>query len=258
MLEHKFFKGLFSIIKLYFFLIFFLIFFYLVILLLDPLFINIFIMFSLTIGIFIDKRFNWKSHILILLIFIIQVIVYLYLELIPILLIKDLFWYSVVLNICFIWHVLVLHWCFEISLKYKWDYGCYLFSRISIITSLTGIYWIFNWISFLVNWIGEYFHWIFFLERASKNLNKIELLIWKFIDIKYFINLIISIFKSILLYFMTIFNNYSLLILGKTSNPFWEQPLKFYLSFIIFFLISIYLMPINTNGSTIQTQNKLQ
>lgn len=116
----------------------------------EPLILNIIIMFVLTSGIFIDKRFNYKSRLIMIFILLLQFLVYFYLDLIPIILVKDLFWYALVLNISFIWYVLILHWLFEISLYYKWDYLCYLFSRLSLITSLTGLYWLFNWLNMLL------------------------------------------------------------------------------------------------------------
>ena len=59
-------------------------------------------MIILTVGIFVDKRFNLKRKLFLLLLLVIQLLVYYYLELIPILLIKDLFWYSLLLNMCYI------------------------------------------------------------------------------------------------------------------------------------------------------------
>ena len=239
---HRFFHGLLGIVQLYLILVLLLLILFFIISNIEPIVLNLVFMIILTIGVFIDVRFNYKSKIIIVIFSVIQLLLYYYLELIPILLVKDLFWFFVALNISFIWHVLVLHWCFEISLKYKWDYGCYLFSSISIITSLTGIYWIFNWISFLVNWIGDYFHWIINIKKKEFQLTKTERLISKFKCLNYPINLIISIIKAIILYFMMIFKNYCLLLLGKHNNLFWKLPMWFYLRFLILCIISIYLM----------------
>lgn len=56
----------------------------------------------LLIGIIIDNRFSKFRKILLALFLLFQYIVSIYLEVIPILFIKDLFWFSVVLNISFV------------------------------------------------------------------------------------------------------------------------------------------------------------
>ena len=168
---HKFFKGLLEITKLYlvlFIIILWLCLLFVYLISISPVILNVALMIIILSVVFIDKRFNWKGRVIMLSITILQLVVYLYLDVIPILIIKDLFWFSLVLNLAFIWHVLILHWCFEISDYYKNDYGRFLFSRLSVISSLTMLYWILNWISFLINWIEFYYHWIFSSKAKRK------------------------------------------------------------------------------------------
>jgi hypothetical protein len=96
-----FIKSIFSVCYLYM-LLFILILLLYKLFLFSPLFLNI-ILILVLLGIIKDERFSlFRKSVLILLI-LIQIIIYKYLGFVPILILKDLFWYSVVLNISFIW-----------------------------------------------------------------------------------------------------------------------------------------------------------
>ena len=58
------------------------------------------------------------------------------------LIIKDLFWYSLVLNGSFIIYVLVLNIMFEYSWKNYYEYVGYIISRVSYLCSLWGLIYI--------------------------------------------------------------------------------------------------------------------
>jgi len=74
---------------------------------------NMFIIYVLVLVIIIyliltDNRFNLKRKIIFIIINIIFIIFSLIINKSPILIIKDLFWYSLILNISLIFHVLIL------------------------------------------------------------------------------------------------------------------------------------------------------
>ena len=88
---HRFFHGLLGIVQLYLILVLLLLILFFIISNIEPIVLNLVFMIILTIGVFIDVRFNYKSKIIIVIFSVIQLLLYYYLELIPILLVKDLF-----------------------------------------------------------------------------------------------------------------------------------------------------------------------
>lgn len=160
-----------------------------------------------------------------------------YLELILILLIKDLFWYSLLLNISFIWHVLILHWLFEMSLYFKWDYGCYLFSRLSLLTSLTGLY---LFVMFLVRVQEEI---LYYFRLTKKEIGLFERSLHFIINTRVFI-CIFQIISYIISYFINNFTDYCLLIIRKKIkiNDLFKSMDSFYWLFMFTFFISLILM----------------
>ena len=209
-----------------------------------PLYFNIAFMLLLLIGIIWDDRFSISRKLIFIFLCIIQFLLYMYLEIIPLLLIKDLFWFSVCLNICFIWHVLILNWLMTLLGGYN-DISkiiYYIISRISLVSSLTFVQLILCEVWLFFGLIGSY-------DFGCKNYWKIDLK-WHNKILSYdsiFLSLIKS-FIFILIkttnYFINIFNNYSLLLLGKNDKLNWKS-YKFLFHILIFLLL--FMISILTN-----------
>ena len=152
--------------------------------------------------------------------------------------IKEIFWYSLTILGCFIWHVLILNWLYQLTEKMKWEYGKYVVSRISLTSSVMGIIWVIQWGIFILEW------------KYQKDLKK-----GKYPNAfceegpSYFIftwgNLLL-VFLYILLvifeYFSFIFQSYAKLIIGKSGmSRFWNIPLKYWILIIGTFYISFAL-----------------
>lgn len=196
----------------------------------------VFVIFCIiTIGVLLDNRFNRLRKVVLLLVNIIQIIIWYYFEILPILLLKDIFLFSVILNCAFIWHVLILPWLFEVCRLLKWDYGCFLITRISILTSLSGILLVIKVIHLLIWRIKVYYLYI----NTNFCVNSDRKQVW----IKCIFNLLLmlKIVYLILNYFIKLFNNYSKLLLAKNQKIKLLELLKNskYLSFLIItFLLS--------------------
>jgi hypothetical protein len=205
----------------------------------------------LMLGVIYDGRFNIKRKILIFILIMIQLLVYHYLDMLPILLLKDIFWFSLVLNISFIWHVLLLWWVYKMCIWKKWDYGSYIVTRISLLTSLSILVLLLQFFRLLLNRIDSYFRIPWCCKETRYHLSKCEISynvkLWEswthpYGNVKFMNN----IFLSIILYFMKGFNNYSLLILGEfeISSSSILKNYKYYLFIILTFILSyIILVP---------------
>lgn len=206
-----------------------------------PLYFNIIFMLLLLIGIILDDRFLILRKLTFIFLCIIQVLIYMYLEIIPLLLIKDLFWFSVCLNICFIWHVLILNWLITLLGGYN-DISkiiYYIISKISLVSSLTFIQLILCEVWLFFGLIGSYDfgcrnYWKMDLKWYNKILSYDSMLLL-------LLKLSILIPLKIINYFINIFNNYSLILLGKNTNINWKSWTFFFsiLIFILLFIISI-------------------
>ncbi len=201
----------------------------------------------LMLGVIYDGRFNIKRKILIFVLIMIQLLVYFYLDMLPILLLKDIFWFSLVLNLSFIWHVLLLHWVYKMCIWKKWDYGSYLITRISILTSLSILVLLLQSFCLLLHRINTYFGdipWWNSKETrytSSKCEISYNVKLWlSWISWNGYVKFMNNIFLSIILYFMKGFNNYSLLILGglEISSSSILKNYKYYLFIILTFILS--------------------
>lgn len=204
-----------------------------------------------------DDRFLLNRKIIFILIILFLIIFSFYIDKTPYLIIKDLFWYSLILNVSFIFHVLILdrifHWCW----KNHYEYLGFIVSRISFTLSISVCIYFINIIRDNINNIfSTYSHWVIikeyeknmqnknkylykyalFIENIRKN-NKIIYKIFHCIHVLLVKPLIII--KIILLHFSKVFHNYSLLLLGKNSNPItFDIILKYIIIFLIFFTIA--------------------
>ena len=144
---------------------------------------------------------------------------------------RDLFWYSLLMLTSFLWHVLLLPWAYKWFESLRWDYGCYVLSRWSLLTSLTIFLWIIQWISLIWEAYGSY-NIDFTISEESIKIDK-KNSFFNIKDLSKFIWVLFILIISIIEYFSKVFQNYSKIILGLLKINFLEIPFTFY---IIFFL----------------------
>lgn len=212
------------------------VFFYLAYLLIiwKPLIFNIILMLILLVGLSIDSRFTKKAVLIMLVLIIIQIVVYNYLNMIPILIIKDMFWFSVVMNVAFIWHICILQWVYKVAELMKWELLKYITRSLGVLTSLTWWIWIMNWIDFIIYrieqallygylpaWDHSYDDMIKYYSKKYPKLKDKELeykMDKKFKSIcitTMIIKYIMGPLRSIIFYFMRIFHNYCMFMQVK-------------------------------------------
>lgn len=177
---------------------------------------------------------------------------------------KELFWYSLVVNSSFYFHVIVLVRIYEYYELKGNDYICFLISRISFILSLSFISYCLGYIDFygrkyiellekrLIE-IGKLLLYKDYNKRYVIRFSyklKISLLGWRLIDFWYiilyylkfiyvlkFILFVISVLRYILLYFIIQFRNYSLFLLkGLPYNVI--NRMKIFINMVIWFLVT--------------------
>lgn len=197
------------------------------------------IIIEITFGVILDKRFIIKRKLLLVvsLIFI-SIIIHFY-NLIPNILIKEFFWYTVIVYVSFIFHVLIMVWLYNYYYKRRNEYMCFIVSRISYIFSL----WFLVVFLTRIDMFFRNFHYDLVVgckdSRYEKYIDKLAYMIWRIIHIIIPITFII---KIMLRFFIINFNNFSLFLLGKNKEKLLKRELiKIFFVFIIFFFISIFL-----------------
>lgn len=183
--------------------------------------------------VYTDDRFKLNRKFIFLSIVVVLFLISYYLDKVPYLIIKDLFWYSLVLNGSFVFHVLILSRIFRFCWKKHYEYLGFIISRISFTLSLWSILYLLQ----IIYQKLQYFWLYYTFEYEGKLGNCISI----FIE---FIQSIINIIRIILVHFSIIFHNYSLLIIGKNINNFnvkslIENIIIFLIFFIIAFLIGV-------------------
>jgi len=120
------------------------------------------------IGVYVDGRIkNWTFVIFIIFLILHIIIIYKGCMNTEILIIRDLFWYSLIMFSSFVWHVFILNWLYELMNFYILDYGCYVISRWSLLTSLTGLLWIIQWLRLVFSYYELYYNrYIYMVIRA--------------------------------------------------------------------------------------------
>ena len=222
--------------------------------------IQIFLFFILIVLVITDDRFSTKRKYLFFFLTLMFWIISFYINKAPMLIIKDLFWYSLVLNGSFIFHVLILSRLFNYCWKNHYEYAGFLVSRISFLCSLSGLIYIIKIIQDQSNFLFVYKSWepedtnylisyydikitnkklliINLMQKFFNKYNKIENIHWKFVRyFQYFLWFILS----ILIYFSLLFHNYSLILMGKNKTSYTKEELIIKISFfLLLFLISI-------------------
>jgi hypothetical protein len=158
-----------------------------------------------------------------------------YLDKIPYLVIKDLFWYSVLIHSSFIFHILLLSRIFIWCVDNHYEYLGFIVSRISFFFSLWNLKYI---LRSCIVYICD-IHSIYIDNKFKKNL----VIIFKKYKIIYILQIILTILESILLYFSIVFTEYSLFLLGNNNKQDINLQIicKFIMYFLIFFSISYLL-----------------
>jgi hypothetical protein len=179
------------------------------------------------IGILLDNTFKWRNKLLILIALILFVLFTLIFR--GNILFNEIFWYTLILNGSFIFHVCICDWLYRLFRYYRKDYICWIVTRISFIFSMSFIVYLIN------NFYLYLYH--FYDEKCYKNKWFI-LLIFNLQIIVYFM-LLISIF------FIIIFANYSMLLKGIINNNMSIKNIIYIIIYIIITLIiSIYFLGI--------------
>jgi len=187
-----------------------------------------------------DSRFSIKRKLIFCLIMCVLFVISLYIEKAPYLIIKDLFWYSLVLNISFIFHVLIMSRLFDYYRKRN-EYVSFLISRTSFFLSLSNILYAVRIIRQKLSFIffsykhredilGEYNFIARYVKNNNFNKNYLKYakkilgnnkklsFVWNFIGA--FIYCMLTFISIILLHFLNVFNNYSLILLGINKPAF--------------------------------------
>ena len=161
-------------------------------------FINVLASYILILGLYHDCRIKNNRKILIIFILFLIWLFSIYIGKIPYLIIKDLFWYSLILNGSFIFHVLILSWIYRICWLNRWEYACYIISRISFVFSLSFIVYLLHLINTKIYYVIK-----------NKNIYSLLSLLYSLL---YIINLILR-------YFIILFHTYAIYIMGlKNKN----------------------------------------
>ena len=204
-----------------------------------------------------DSRFSIKRKLIFCLLMCVLFVISLYIEKAPYLIIKDLFWYSLILNTSFIFHVIIMSRLFDYYRKRN-EYVSFLISRTSFFLSLSNIiyliliicdYFDINYIKniYLFKNFGEILYFtdkVIKSNKSNKSLNfykkylessKIKQKI--FFYLLRFIFSLLWIVLIILLHFSMVFNNYSLILLGINKPAFNLKNVVYSISFFSFFLL---------------------
>ena len=221
--------------------------------------IEIFIFLGLIILVLTDERFSINRKFFFIVLCLILFIISFYIDKAPMLIIKDLFWYSLVLNGTFIIHVLVLSRAFNYCWKNHYEYLGFLISRISYLCSIWGIIYFLKTIQdqskFLYLYRGEFIienvwypkydikntpfkkNYVKYMRRLYKENKIIEKI---YIEIWFIFFYLIWFILCILMHFSLIFHNYSLILLGKNINEYSKKTIiKIIIIFISLFIVSL-------------------
>lgn len=201
-----------------------------------------------------DKRFySKKSKIIILIIIAFLIILFTYLCLfidinnLP-LFFSELFWYSKLINLAFIIHVLWLHWIYNIFWYYRCEKICWFISRISFIFSLSFLMFL---ISYLDLSVGKY-RKNYQSRLIWKQHENPSICVFTVDDLKRskkiaaILKFILSLFRSIVGFFITLFWRYVSLIFGfkDISRIGYRNIILMCLFIIVTFIISYYILGI--------------
>lgn len=178
-----------------------------------------------------DDRFTSSRKVLFLVLLICFFVLSFFINKAPYEIIKDLFWYSLILNGSFILHVLILDRLFVYLNKNNYDYLAFLVSRTSYFFSFSGITYLLKdhdyFVSRQLKKIIDDFDYTDY-AKVRKIMSP-----WLFLC---------HIINWILLHFIIIFANYSCLLIGKNLNKFHYKNIIYNLFiFFIILLISLYL-----------------
>lgn len=203
-----------------------------------------------------NEKLIFQRKVLFIIINILFIIIVLIINKVPLLIIKDLFWFSLILNLSFIFHILILERIFIWAWENNYEYLAFIISRISFTLSIWGIIYIirkiFNELIWFFNWIELWSYRYNFEEKNEKYKfrYKYAKFYYNYIDKNIYLKKLFKIICDILwileyiiliilIYFSKIFNNYILMILGKNMKLDYKDYIRLFIKFIIFLIISI-------------------
>lgn len=189
------------------------------------------------IGLIFDSRLLKSRYVCFLFLILIQILVYYYLDLVPLLIIKDIFWFTAIINVSVIIHLFLFEWLLNLFKWLNYDFGVYYITRICLLTSLCSIH-IYIYI------IQGYLHSIiysYYLDLYNINVSKKNECKYIFI---YLINFCFALIIVLTIFFQLKYINYTKLILGTNDkinlkeiiNKAIQNKILFLFLFIGFFL----------------------
>ena len=189
---HKGLKALISIVSHYIFIFFFITFIYNNI--------DLFILIFFILLIF-DHRISIKKLFIFVCFLFFLLVWSIYINKAPHIIIFDLFWFVLILNSAVIWHGFILKWLFDFCLYIKSDYWIYTVSRISMLTSLSGITLIINIIELYLCYVINFWDlilepklFLLLLDNKSLKFIKSYYIVWGCGIFDNFISSFLSIF----------------------------------------------------------------
>lgn len=191
----------------------------------------IFLIFLIWISylVYTDNRFKFNRKVLFFFIIAVLLIFSYYIDKVPYLIIKDLFWYSLVLNGSFIFHVLILSRIFHFCWEKHYEYLGFIISRISFTLSFSILLY---WLSSIYNKTQEIY--IYYKIKSKSISGNFFCIIIKFIQV------LINILRIILIHFSNLFCNYSLVLLGRNDHQYSSNIIiKYIVMFLVFLILSI-------------------
>ena len=241
-ITHNLIKGLKGLFEIYLWII-------LLILLLDYMYeyyineLNLVLIMLLMIGLLFDSRLSWIRKIIFVLILLLQLFIYKYLDVISIKILQDIFIYTAIVTISIIFHVFICEWLVILFRKIDYDYGVYLIVRVNILTSLASIH-------LLIQWIQAYMRairWGYYVDMLEETEEETEIRINKYSYFYVFVsffNFICSLIMAITIMFQVRYINYVKLLFGENEKIKWKElyvQLKSNKIMIILFVLGIIL-----------------
>ena len=153
-------------------------------------------LFIVWLGICFDHRFMLNRKIL-LPFYVILIILCLIIFRPNNFILTEIFWYTLILNLSFIFHVCLCDWFYRLAIYYRQEYLSFIITRISFILSLSFLIYL------LDLWLGTCYN------HRSNNLLKLFLKLCCILV--YFLLLI-------LIFFVNLFTNYSLILIGRSDH----------------------------------------
>ena len=204
---------------------------------------NLVLIMLLMIGLLLDSRLSWTRKIIFVLILLLQLFIYKYLDVISIKILQDIFIYTCIVTISIVFHVFICEWLVILFKKIDYDYGVYLFVRINILTSLASIHLLIQWIQSYMHVVKSSYYEDLLEETEEDTAIRINKNKYFYIFVSFF-NFICSMVMAITIMLQLRYINYVKLLFGENEKIKWKElytRLKSNKIMIILFMLGIAL-----------------